>query len=130
MMAKVLDCGHEPTDTDAAGTGYGRNRDGLRLCYECMAVVERLSMIKTGKACLYLCGIGEPFGLETPGPEELTNWPGSLTFPIERWRKGRHNLGGVRYDVWFTGPDGAPWWGTCYGENTQLTHCRRIKKGA
>lgn len=34
---------------------------------------------------------------------------------------------GVRYDTWFTGPDGKQWHAVQYGDNTQIAHCRRTK---
>ena len=39
----------------------------------------------------------------------------------------RNPAGRVRYDVIFTGPDGRPWRGTTYGDNTQICHVRRLK---
>lgn len=56
----------------------------------------------------------------------LTDWAGRLSFPVTSISKGRHNMAGTRYDVTFTGPDGKPWRGTQYGENTQICHCRRL----
>jgi hypothetical protein len=41
---------------------------------------------------------------------------------------GRHNIAGVRYDVWFRGPDGHVWWGVQYGDMTQICHCKRTKE--
>ena len=68
-----------------------------------------------GKIALYLTDEG------------VTNWPASLVFPVRYRRIGRHNWAGKRYDVWFTGPDGKPWHGTQYGDNTQIIHCKRVK---
>lgn len=56
----------------------------------------------------------------------VTDWPGKLSFPVTSISKGRHNMARTRYDVTFIGPDGKPWRGTQYGENTQICHCRRI----
>jgi len=47
--------------------------------------------------------------------------------PILRSRSGRHNIAGIRVDVWFRGPDGMPWHGVNYGHHSQLTHCKRVK---
>jgi hypothetical protein len=57
----------------------------------------------------------------------VTNWPNSLSFK-GHVSKGRHNIAGTRYDVWFTGPDGHRWHGTQYGDNTQICHCKRTKE--
>ena len=58
---------------------------------------------------------------------EVMNWPGTLRFPAHV-RKGRHNIAGSRYDVWFAGPDGFQWHGVQYGDNTQICHCKRTKQ--
>jgi len=116
----ILDCGHPPTATDGCGTGYGTLPDGTRHCYECCALFESGRMIAEGKTTLYLCGN------RTTG-FTLTDWAGYLKFPVRSMRKGRHNWGIPRYDVWFTGPDKRTWHGVQYGDNTQLCHCKRNK---
>jgi hypothetical protein len=37
--------------------------------------------------------------------DEVTNWPGTLRFPIHGMKTNRHNMGGVRTDFWFNGWD-------------------------
>ena len=112
---------------DHGGTGYGVNRQGRKVCYECCALQDRAAMLKTGKAVLYLSTDSNPV---IPGHNrvvgKVSNWPGTLSFPIYGVRKGNHNIAGVRYDVWFT-VSGENWHGTQYGNNTQLIHCKRIK---
>lgn len=97
-------------------------RDGARLCYVCAGARTKREMVQDGKACLYLAG--QSFSTHT-----ITDWTGSLKFKPYLTSKGRHNFAGSRVDVWFTGPDGAPWWGVNYGHNSMLLHCKRLKKG-
>lgn len=109
---------------EGIGAGYGITGDGERLCYECCGIEERRLMAEHGRTALYLVG--------EAGSREVVDWPGTLRFKVNGISKGRHNIAGTRYDVWFTGPatDGsntARWYGVQYGEMTQIVHCRRLK---
>jgi hypothetical protein len=73
----------------------------------------------TGRATLYLASTKE----RNP---DITNWPGTLRFRAFAVLKGRHNIAGTRYDVYFR-VNGAEWHGVQYGENTQILHCKRTK---
>lgn len=95
---------------------YGTRPDGARVCYKCCAVTDRADMDETGRATLYL----------THDDAVVTNWPGTLRFIVRRIRKGRHNIAGTRYDVWFT-VGNRIWHGVQYGDNTQIVHCKRLK---
>jgi hypothetical protein len=126
-------CGRCGQVKDAGGhgcaTGYGYfNGDDRPVCYECCAEHDRKSMVETGKAVLYLtCPQQRVCGLPArQEPAKVSNWPGSLSFPVAYVRVGRHNVAGKRYDIRFTGPDGKPWVGVVYGDNTQICHCRRV----
>ena len=113
---ELLDCGHPESEHSSITRGYGTMPDGTKHCYDCCANMDRESMIETGKATLYLAD------------GKITNWPGSLTFPVYgKVRVGRHNMARDRYDASFIGPDGFVWSGTVYGNNTQLFHCKRTK---
>ena len=102
---------------------YGKDNEGNKVCIECCGVRDKADMIETGKATLYLT-------MDKDGSNFITNWPGTLkiVLPSGAIRKGRHNIARTRYDVWFYGPDQKPWHGVQYGENTQIIHCKRIKK--
>jgi hypothetical protein len=104
----------------SGGTGYGADGNGNLICYSCCADIDREDMRRTGKATLYLTAGAD-------GTADVTNWPGTLRFRTGPVRRGRHNMAGTRYDVWFTGPDGKEWHGVQYGENTQIVHCKRVK---
>lgn len=98
----------------SGGTGYAVVGDTV-VCYPCCAELDRERMRSTGRITLYLAP-------NKNGGFEVTNWPGTLRFPV-----GRHNIAGVRNDVWFIGPDNMTWHGVQYGDNTQLCHCKRVK---
>lgn len=101
------------------GTGYGINRQGRKVCYQCCAEVDRAQMDKTGRAVLYLSHSSGNAG-------EVTNWPGTMRFSVFV-KEGRHNIAGKRYDVTFKDHAGRRWHGVTYGNDTQLCHCRRLK---
>lgn len=113
------------------GTGYGTYDGGAKICYGCIAERDLAHMRETGKATLYLTMVAEfpgpgmvpPIGWPT---HIVSNWPGTLKFPVRRVRKGRHNMAGVRYDFAFE-VEGSPWVGVTYGDNTQIAHCRKVK---
>lgn len=124
MTQTILDCGHAPSPHSDFTTGYGQDAQGRTHCYACCAENDKASMIETGRATLYLTR-EQPDAAAAPA-WYVTNWPGSLRMHAFV-RKGRHNMAGKRYDVWFTGPDGKDWHGVTYGDNTQICHCRRLK---
>lgn len=113
-------CGQmKPVQTEG-GTGYSENDTGQKTCYACCADVDKEWMIDKGKITLYL--------VKKEGQHRVSNWPGTLSFHVDRMETSRHNIAGKRYDVWFYGPEGARWHGVQYGDNTQLCHCKRTKK--
>jgi hypothetical protein len=121
-VPQILDCGHPPSPHSEFTTGYGRDENERTFCYECCANRDRETMTADGRYTLYLVGNGT-----CESPREVTNWPGSLRFPVHHFHSGRHNIARHRYDVWFTGPDGENWHGIQYGDNTQICHVRRVK---
>lgn len=130
-------CGAECVRS-AITPGYGVTDDGRKHCYTCCADLDRERMIATGRAMLYLtCAPAwharkphrDRDGVERTWRNTsatVGNWPGSLTFR-GYCTYGAHNIAGVRYDVWFAGPDGFEWHGVTYGDNTQVCHCKRTK---
>jgi hypothetical protein len=95
------------------------------ICYQCCAADDKRHMNETGRIMLYL---DKARGSAIAGGYKVSNWPGSLSFPVSYVNVGRHNWARVRYDFRFSGPDGEPWRGTQYGDNTQIAHCTRVKK--
>lgn len=125
-------CGNiiPPPPEDSVGIGYAFNGSAVT-CYSCCADIDKQKMRDTGKAVLYLDCERWPevrrLNLVNRGcMGSVGNWPGTLKIPCFT-KCGKHNIAGIRYDVWFKF-EGYEWWGVCYGENTQLTHCKRTKK--
>jgi len=124
-MSKVFECSsckktiEHPEDS--CSTGYGIDKNGNKICFACCGEQDKERMAKEGKITLYLTK-------KDSGQYQITNWPGSLAFTVAFSRKGRHNIGGTRTDVWFRGPDSAIWHGWSAGGNTTLCHCKRTKK--
>lgn len=115
----ILTCGHLPSPHSDFTTGYATHPEGHTHCYECVAELDRQDMIATGKATLYF----------EEKKHTVTNWPGSLSFPLyPRIAKSRHNFGIPRYDYWFVGPDNFVWHGYTIGNMTQIAHCQRTQE--
>lgn len=100
------------------GTGYAESPDGL-VCWSCCGYQDRACLMGEDRAVLYL----EHKDRETVGI--VTNWPGTFSVPCAV-KTGRHNIAGRKYSVRFT-VGGRQWFGVCYGDNTQLLHCKAIK---
>lgn len=100
-------------------TRWAGTLEGGKICYDCCAELDRESMIKHGDSKRL------PLYLDN---SKVTNWPGTLAFRIRAVKKGRHNLAGVRYDVWFYGPDGHIWYGVQYGESNNILHSKRTNE--
>lgn len=120
----TLSCGHEAEPMGIGDGGYCITADDRKLCYNCGAERQKAAMQSTGMITLYLAIRRDRYYQETAS---VTDWPGVLRFPVERVRRGHHNMAGERTDVWFTGPDGYVWHGVTYGVNTELVHCKRTK---
>lgn len=115
------------------------------VCYECAAKEDYQYMKDHGKITLYLTfdttkdlpyphiGHPEPTIPQRNGKYsklhniKISNWPGSLSFPVTFMRVGRHNITGIRYDAYMTDLDGNKWHCVRYGDNTELCHCKRLK---
>lgn len=101
------------------GTGYSLIKDGDTekvVCYQCCGVRDTKWMRDHDKTTLYLTG------------SFVKNWPGSLEFKVRYIKTSRHNIARIRYSVWFDGPDGVSWYGVQFGNNTQILHCRKLKR--
>jgi hypothetical protein len=123
-------------DATSLVPGYARKADtNEHVCYDCAARDELAMMHAAGKAMLYLTGdIVVPFngpGVVPPISHlqnvRVTNWTGRISFQVTGRSVGRHNIGGVRTDVWFKDDEGRDWWGYQVGRDTQIVHARRLK---
>lgn len=109
--------------------GYAVDFDtGASICYGCMAARDRAWMLARKWATLFVkwepdedTGKHKPVG--------VINWPGTLRFPLLSLRRGSHNMTGLRWDVWFNGPDGHVWHGVNYGTH-DLVYCKHTKRKA
>lgn len=112
-------CGLTKPVNHDGGTGYGVNAQGEKICYLCIAELDKQTMIETGSSRtlpLYLSG------------SKVSNWPGTLEFHPYYVRHGKHNIGRTRTDVWFYGPDGHVWHGVQIGDFNQILHAKRTKE--
>lgn len=125
--ANCHNCGAElQANQRPGGLGYATSEtdDGANLfaCYDCCALIDKFAMGWVGRAVLYLT--------EDAKGRAVTNWPGTLRFPVISYSVGKHNMGRRRYDVSFYGPDRHVWHGIVIGENTQICSAKRTKKRA
>jgi hypothetical protein len=129
-------CGQEiPPSPWKFTAGYATNDQGEKICYECCAELDKQYMRDHGKITLYLTDIHRHddrfrFRLDqvfSTVSGNVSNWPGSLKFPDRNIKIGRHNIAGVRYDVWFVF-ENYVWHGTRYGDNTEIVHCRKTNR--
>ena len=107
------------------GTGYGVDKDNNRVCYSCCAISDKEQMRTSDKIVLYLTKkvINEKRG---EYQYHVTNWPGTLDFPVYYSRNGCHNIAGTREDVWFVF-EGKTWHGIQYGNFSEICHCKVTK---
>lgn len=97
-------------------TGYGIDRNGHKVCFDCCAEQDKSEMKKSGKIALYLDHI----------KQVVSNWPGTLKISCTM-TTGKHNLAGIRRDVWFHF-NGHIWHGTQYGNLSEIVHCTQTKQ--
>lgn len=115
-------CGKEIVkNPDSIGTGYGVTTEGVKHCYACCADDDRAAMLRDGRITLYLSSI------PTRRADRVTNWPGSLSFPVVWWKEGRAGFGGQSVTAYFRGPDGELWSARNQGTFNQIARCQRLK---
>lgn len=112
-------------------TGYGKDKDGSKMRYECIAKDELAKLIAAPvgyfkETTLYFCDdIDKPY-------RTIQNWPGSLSFQIYQYTKGYHNIAGVQHNFGFMVFDEATqkkhyFHGRVCGNNTQIASIRKLK---
>ena len=110
-------CGKTKTHESEISTGYGTDKDGNKVCFDCCGLndAKELDGLQKGqKAIQYWNG------------EAITNWPGTLVIKPYYKTKGRHNIAGTREDIYFRF-NGNNFHATQYGNNSQIAHIRKIK---
>lgn len=121
-------CNKEIISDSKYTTGYGIDSEtGAKVCYACCGLQDSNYMRDHDRITLYLTVNHDHTSSYPRKLFKVTNWPGSLVFYPYDWSTGGHNWVGVRYDVWFKDKYGNQWWGVCYGKNTQLLHCKKLK---
>ena len=134
-MEKVIcsRCGKECIP-DGVGTGYGVNSKGEKICYECCGVLDynALENMKVGeRTAYYLTCKKSIFNWEHyPKPVSsedwsVENWCGTMKINVY-CKEGFHNIARIRRDVYFS-YKGHNFWGTQYGNDSQICYIKRIK---
>ena len=120
---------NQPTDPQWPLTSWGRPG---KVCYDCCSKHDLAYMKREGKIVLY---ITERRSVDINGelqrtPTRITNWPESLSFPVNRYHYSDHNMTGPngRLDVWFH-HDGHTWHGVNIGDN-MILRCKRTQEKA
>ena len=120
MKTETFHCdyGNHDVTVEKSGftVGYGVNGKGEKSCYACCAQQDREYMDREGKDTLYFSN------------GEVTNWPGSLRYPVTYQKTSRHNWGLKRTDFWFKDYQGKNWHGYHIGHNSEICYVRRLKK--
>ncbi len=122
-------CGQEKFYISDFTTGYGSDKAGKVMCYECIAEDELKKLIAASPGyikdlCMYLC--------KSEGRNKVNNWPGSLSFDIFNHIKGRHNIATWQYNFDFMILDKETnikhyFHGRVCGDNTQIASIRKLK---
>jgi hypothetical protein len=100
-------------------TGYGLDKDNRPVCDACCAAWDKANMIASGKGWAYLTK-------DKAGKWVVSNWPGSMVYPVAVTWSGHSIAGSVRF-VRFIGPDDAVWSGKQMGDYNTLCYCKRTK---
>lgn len=118
---KCQSCHRELPVSHEGGTGYGINRSGKKICYECVGKKETREVGRKGAGGKHVFYLSRRDGKIT-----VTNWPGTLRYAATAVRKGRHNIAGERIDVWFKDHLGREWHGVNLGDN-DILRAKRLK---
>ncbi len=114
---KCSQCGKDKVHESEFSTGYGTDKEGNKICFECCGLnnAKELDNLKKGeKSIQYWDG------------KNIINWPSSLVIKPYYTTKGRHNIARIREDIYFNF-NGNKFHATQYGNNSQIAHIRKIK---
>lgn len=104
---------------DPAGRLDGVTPDQEKAHNDNLAAADLKATAERGQGLFYLTG-NEREGYK------VSQWTGAWKVGATVY-KGRHNIARVQRAVYFTGPDGKPWYGRQYGDNGQSFMGRRLK---
>jgi len=121
MTAELLDCGHEVSPHTEHTTGYGVDKDGRKLCYDCCARGDREYMAREGKITAYLSDDGK----------RITTWSGNPLMTVSRESIG--SAGGFARSakitrVWAVDEQGNWWHGRGPGRGMYIRMRRSVAK--
>ena len=114
---KCSQCGQNKVHESDFSTGYGKDKDGNIICYDCCGKNDASELINLpigGKAIQYWDG------------KNIKNWPSSLVIAPYYTKKGKHNIAGTREDIYFRF-GGFNFHATQYGNISQIAHIKKIK---
>lgn len=109
-------CEKEKTHESDISTGYGTDKDGNKICFDCCGIddANNLTNLKKGdKYILYWDG------------QNIINWPSSLKIKPYSVKKGKHNMARTRDDIYFKF-NGFNFHAVQYGSNSQIAHIKKI----
>lgn len=99
-------------------TGYGRNKEGEKICFDCCGLHDNQAFraLKPGEAMHLYFSNGV-----------LMNWPGSFKIKPYATSVGRHNIARRRLDAWFRF-NRHEYHGVLIGDMTEVMRVTRLKK--
>lgn len=117
----LCDCGHEAI-SNGFSTGYGVDKDGKKICFECCGEQDKQTLRETGKL----------YGYYSRDKEKgmcFTNWPGTFKLHSYYSRDSWHNFAGKngRTDFWCQF-EGHVYHGVHIGNNNECATLRRTKE--
>ena len=114
-MENCYQCGNKFVKT-GCGTGYGVDKNNNKICYECCGKndIENLKNGSLNVGLYYSNG-------------KITNWINNLVINPYRHKTGKHNIAGIRHDVWFTCGN-KKYHGIQYGYNSEILHYKQVKE--
>lgn len=129
-MAVCIIC-RQLTQPTEISTGYGTDKHGRKICFECCGRLDARTLEKTGKLTGYLSYKQVPRNYRTTGFFTVengffTNWPGTLKIPVYAVKKSFNNFGAPRYDFWFSW-HGRNYHGVHVGDQSQIARVMRVK---
>jgi hypothetical protein len=119
--ARILDCGHPPSQHSSSTTGTAHTHDGKEICWSCADDQQRRDLLTNDHAFLYLTDTG--IHGDVRHRYALTTWPGGRMMRITRLSKragydAMVTPTGGWYDLYFlraVDSWGQEWYGTSPG---------------
>ena len=128
---------YDAEKTKPMDTGYGVDKDGNKVCFECCGANDEKTLEETGKLFGYLICDSSGLMTDSAGRASMkrqraiwtgisgtfTNWPGTLRIKTGAIKRSVNNFGAERLDFWFT------WKGNKYhGVNVGDNQCATVKR--